>query len=123
MLVPWHALNRINLYTAQCAKGAERKRRRMSEEDMWESLERVFQVYREMLETMLLFQHMGTVLTAGDDNCLAVSDNLRKATKIWVRMTRFLIRERADPKVLGLFFKAVVQAVFLSGTDTWFLTP
>ena len=37
ILVPWHALNRRHLATAQCAKGAERKRRRLAEEDLQES--------------------------------------------------------------------------------------
>ena len=38
-------------------------------------------------------------------------------------MLMILSREGADPKVLGHFFKAVVQAVFFFGTETWVLTP
>ena len=48
---------------------------------------------------------------------------MRKARKIWMRMTRILIRQRDYPKVSGLFFKAVVQAVLLLGAETWVLTP
>ena len=40
-----------------------------------------------------------------------------------MRMTRILIRQRDYPKVSGLFFKAVVQAVLLLGAETWELTP
>ena len=52
MLVPWRDLNRWHLSTAQCAKGAERKLRRMAEEEMWESAERDFQDYRRPLDTI-----------------------------------------------------------------------
>ena len=56
---------------------------------------------------------MGRVLMEGEDNCLSVAGNLRKDRKIWMQMTRILIREGVDLKVSGLFFKAVVQEVLL----------
>ena len=37
-------------------------------------------------------------------------------------MSRILIREGADSKVSGHFFKAVVQAVLLFGAEAWVLT-
>ena len=37
--------------------------------------------------------------------------NLRKAWKSWDRLLRILGREGASPRVSGMFFKAVVQAV------------
>ena len=46
ILVPWSALNRRHLATAQCAKGADRKLRRLEEEALQESSERAFQAYR-----------------------------------------------------------------------------
>ena len=39
-----------DLATTQCAKGAERKHRRLAEEEVREISERVFQAYRELLE-------------------------------------------------------------------------
>ena len=38
-------------------------------------------------------------------------------------MSQILSWERVDPKVLGHFFKTVVQAVLLFGTEMWVLTP
>ena len=38
-------------------------------------------------------------------------------------MARILRREGAEPRVSGFFFKAVVQAVLLFGTETWVVTP
>ena len=38
-------------------------------------------------------------------------------------MTRILIREGSEPWVSGFFFKAVVQAVLLFGSDTCLVIP
>ena len=116
MLVPCCALKRKHLATAQCAMGLERRRRRLVEEELQESLNRAFQAYREPLETVTSFKYLGRVLTAGDDGWLAVAGNLRKARESWTRMTRILGREGADPRISGLFFKVVVQAVLLFGS-------
>ena len=48
---------------------------------------------------------------------------LQKLRNSWVQMSRIFSREGADPKVLGHFFKALVQAVLLFGGDAWVLTP
>ena len=63
------------------------------------------------------------MLTGGGYDCQAVVGNLRKARKIWTQMKRILVREGADPRILGVFFKAVVQVVFLFELETWVLTP
>ena len=49
--------------------------------------------------------------------------NIGKARKSLGRLSQILIREGADPKVLGHFYKAVLQAVLLFGAETWVLTP
>ena len=46
-LVPRRALNGRHLATAQCARGAERKRQRLAEAETRESSERAFEAYRE----------------------------------------------------------------------------
>ena len=63
------------------------------------------------------------MLTAVDNDWLAVVGNLEKAQKSWGRLSRILSREGADPKVSGKFYKAVAQAVLLFGEETWVLTP
>ena len=45
ILVPWRALKRSHLVTAQCSKGAESKCILLAEEELRESLERSFQAY------------------------------------------------------------------------------
>ena len=57
----------------------------------------------------------------GDDDWLAVVCNLGKARNIWGRLYWILIQEGANTKVSGDFYKAVYQAVFLFGSETWFI--
>ena len=45
MLVPWRAMNGGYLSTAQCARGEERKQRRLVEEELWETSERACHAY------------------------------------------------------------------------------
>ena len=103
MLFPWRALNRSHLATAQCARGAERKRRRLAEEELRKSSERAFQANGKPLENVTAFRYLGRLMTAGDDYCPSVVGNLQKASKSWGQLSRILSREGADPKVSGHF--------------------
>ena len=55
------------------------------------------------------------MLTAGDNDWIAVVGNLGKARKSWGRLSRVLGREGVHPKMLGGFYKAVAQVVLLFG--------
>ena len=63
---------------AQCAKGAEQKRRWFVEAETRESLERAFEAYGEPIQNVLTFRYLGRVLTTGDDDWLVVVGNLGK---------------------------------------------
>ena len=75
---------------------------RLAEKEMRDILERAFQAYREQLKTVTSFKYLGRVLTTGDDNCTAVSGNLRKDRKIWMQMTRILRQEGGGPEGLRI---------------------
>ena len=62
-------------------------------------------------------------MMAADDDWPAVVGNLKKARKSWACLTRSLRREGANPRVSGMVFKAVVQAVLIFGSETWVLNP
>ena len=47
---------------------------------------------------------------------------MARARKVWSRMSYILSREGAVPRVYGLIFKAVVQAILLFGAETWVAT-
>ena len=92
MLIPRRSLNGRHLATAQCARGAERKRQRLAEAETRESSERAFEAYGEPIQNVLAFRYLGRVLTAGDDDWLAVVGNLGKLRKSWGRLSRVLGR-------------------------------
>ena len=56
MQVPRNALNGHHRGTAQCAKGVERKRRRLAETETRENLERAFSAYRQPMEEVTEFR-------------------------------------------------------------------
>ena len=109
MQVPRRALNRWHPGTAQCLKGAERKRRRLAEAEAEtrENSEQVFEAYGAPIESVAEFKYLGRILTATDDDCTAVVGNLGKARRSWGSLSRVLSREGADPKVLQAFYIAV----------------
>ena len=94
MLVPRRALNGRHPDTAQCARGAEQKIRRLAEAEAetQESSEQAFDAYGEPIKNVSAFKYLGKVLTAGDNDCLAVVGNLRKAWNSWGRLSRVLGR-------------------------------
>ena len=87
ILVPQRALNGRHPATAQCARGDERKRRRLAEAETRESSEQAFEAYGEPIHNVLEFRYLGMVLTAGDDEWLAVVGNLGKARNSWGRLS------------------------------------
>ena len=93
MMVPWQALNRRHLATTQCARGAERKRKRLAEEELWEISERAFQAYGAPLEHVAEFNYLGRVMMAVDDDWPEVAGIPQKVRKSWGRMSRILRRE------------------------------
>ena len=109
------ALNGRHLGTAQCAKGAERKRRRLAETETRDNLEREFSAYGQPMETVTEFRYLGRILAATDNDWLAVAGNINKAQRSWGRLAWVLVREGADPKVSRTFYIAVTQQVLLFG--------
>jgi len=75
------------------------------------------------LERVEVFKYLGRLLSYNDDDTQAVRSNLRKARKVWARLSRVLRAEHATARVCGKFYKATVQAVLLFGSETWNLTP
>ena len=48
---------------------------------------------------------------------------LRKARKQWLRLSRILGWEGADPWTYGNFYKTVVWATLIFGAETWAMSP
>ena len=75
------------------------------------------------LEMVTSFKYLGWVVSAADNDWLAVVRNLAKAWAVCQRLTRILRREGVTPRVSGFSFKAVVQSVLIFGAETWAVIP
>ena len=82
ILVPRRDLNIRHPATYQCSRGAERKRRRLAEAETREISKRAFEAYGEPLENVTPFRYLGRVLTAGEDDSLAVVGNLGRSGRV-----------------------------------------
>ena len=123
ILVLWKALNGTHRRMAQCTRGAEQRRRRLAAEEEREVTVRAFRAYGRPLEMANSFKYLWRVISATDNNWLAVVRNLAQAKTVWRRMPWILNREEATPRVSGFFFKAVIQAVLIFRAETWVVTP
>ncbi len=74
------------------------------------------------LEAVADFKYLGRWMSANDSDAMAVTQNLKKARQRWGQLCRLLTRKHANRRVMGLFYKATVQAVLLYGAETWNLT-
>ena len=122
MLVPWRALKKRHHATAQCAKGAERKRRWIAEAGLRESTESAFEAYGKPLDNVSSFNYLRRVMTSGDDDWPEVAGNLSKAWESWGRLSRILCREGADARVSGKFSRRRYRRCFCLGRIRGYLT-
>ena len=81
--------------------------------------------YGEELERVEMFKYLGRLMAMDDNDVPAVRSNIKKARGCWARISisRVLRAENTNPRVAGMFYKAVVQAILLFGSETWSLTP
>ena len=79
--------------------------------------------YGKELERVEVFKHLGRLISFDDDDTQAVRVNLKKACRVWARISRVLRADNASACVCGMFYKATVQAVLLFGSKTRVLAP
>ena len=105
-----------------CQDGQARRAQREAREMVRQARERVFRVNGVPLQRVDTFKYLGRPLASTDDDWPAIHGNLAKARKRWGIICRVLVRENANARVSGYFYKAVVQqSVVLYGCKTWTL--
>ena len=68
---------------------------------------------------MATFRYLGIPLDQTDDDEPAVRLNIMNTRAVWGAL---LQRDGAEPRVLAIFYSAVVQAIILYGLETWVLS-
>ena len=85
----------------------------MAEEEEQAVTSRSFIAYGRPQEMVTSFLYLGQVILAAENNWPAVIRNVSRARAVWKRMSIILSRERAEMRVSGFLFKAVVQEVLI----------
>ncbi len=86
------------------------------------ALRRQVTVHGDALEKVEVFKYLGRMMVQDNNNPQAMGHQLRKAWGTWARIGKVLRSKNATPRVAAKFYKAVVQAVLLYGSETWNLT-
>ena len=76
MLVPWKVLNGTHRHTAQCNRGAERKRQILAVEEEREVTVRTFRTYGRPLEMVKSFRYLGWVISEAEKQLAGSGEEL-----------------------------------------------
>ena len=82
-----------------------------------------FYAYGEELERVEVCKYLGRLVAFDGDDTQAVWGDLKKARRVWARISCVLRAENSSARVNGIFYKTTVQAAFLFGSETWSLAP
>jgi hypothetical protein len=105
-----------------CQLGVERRTQRDSSITLALALWQLFYIKGDVLEKVESFRYLGRIFAQDDEDVRAVWNQIKKARGIWARVGQVLQADNTPPKVSAKFYKAVVQAALLYGSETWNLT-
>ena len=108
--------------TKRCRQGTERKARRELAATIRVANEVTIEALGNDLEKVLKFCYLGRPIAANNSDWPALCHNLQKAKAKWGMITRPLVQTGVRMRTVGMFYKAIVQAVLLFGCETWVIT-
>jgi hypothetical protein len=109
-------------HTKECAMGMARQQQQEAAVASALALRCQFMVHGDALEKVEVFKYLGRMMAQDNNNVQAVRHHLHKAWGTWACIGQVLRSKNATPRVAAKFYKAVVQAVLLYGSETWNLT-
>ena len=87
---------------------------------MTEASERKFTAYqKDVLRLVEVFKYLGRVIARDDCDTPTIKRNFKRAHQIWGRLSKVITTEGVTPTATGMFYQAVVAAVLLYGSKTW----
>ncbi len=79
-------------------------------------------IHGSALEQVEVFKYLCHLIVQDDVDAQAIHQQIQKARGVWARVGQVLHCENAEPCIGAKFYKAVVQAILLYGSETWNLT-
>ena len=81
-----------------------------------------FNINGRKIKRVTEFKYLGRILHDSDDDQYACNRQLNRAKQKWARISKVLTTQGVDARVKGYFYKAIVQAVLLYGSESWCMT-
>ena len=118
-----NALTDRHRATLRCQRGAVRLRRLNQTEERRQVVQNVsFSVDGSAIDRETQFKYLGRVLDDKDDDNHAIDRQLKRAKAKWARVGKILSVQTTEPRVRGFFYKAILQAVLLYGSESWIIS-
>ena len=76
----------------------------------------------EPIERVREFLYLGRWIFDSDDDTETIKRQINKTKYRWMRLSRVLKRRDANPLIMGSFYKAVIEAVLLYGSESWVIS-
>ena len=111
-----------HLASKACKEGTVRRHNFLQARRQEAATEVKFQVNGRDLKKVRQFKYLGRLLDDRDDDDHAALRQLRRARDKWGRISQVLRTQNVSPRARGYFYKAVVQAILLYGSETWTLS-
>lgn len=74
------------------------------------------------IQQVPVFKYLGRIIAEDDSDEAAIDNQLQRARLKWRRFLHILYARGMASRIAGYLYKAVVQAVFLYGSETWVLS-
>ena len=104
---------------SECQKYAERRVKLLRAKCQEAVTAVTFLIDGQEIERVKQFRHLGRILDEDGDDKHASSRQLARARSKWNRIGRVLRSKGMKPRAMGYFYKAIVQAILLYGSETW----
>jgi uncharacterized C2H2 Zn-finger protein len=105
-----------------CLQGAGKKMKRDLDEKRALAKGVRFHVQGQEVEDVADFKYLGRWLSEDDSDIKAIRANIKKAQGKWSRLSRLLVREGANIRMMARFYLTIIQSVLLYGAETWAIT-
>ena len=116
------ANTRPHIDSKACKDGTTRRQKLLQARRQEAATEVKFKVDGQELKKVKQFKYLGRLLDEGDNDDYAALRQLGRAREKWGRISQMLRGQAASPRARGYFYKAIVQAVLLYGSETWTLS-
>ena len=108
--------------SADCKRFTDIRQKREQAKVQEAATQFVFTVNGTPIKVTKQFKYLGRILDDTDKDQPAISRNLQRAREKWGMIGRILSKKGADPKIMGSFYKVIIQSVLLYGAESWVIS-